>query len=184
MSNALAAAMTDLEGFLAPGPMSSKDAFARMDDAGHTRVTTRRALKRLRVVSQRVSTDGAGGGFWVLSLPQDDPPQGAHMQDDQEQESVVTGSQGDHLAALSRAHDAQSEAPQGAQAQDAQDDALQDAQTPPRRKRLIKIRRRGTEATGPDEMSWEEYESIGCDQSRVASFIRQCDAGRNANAEA
>jgi hypothetical protein len=72
MSNALAAAMTDLQGFLAPGPMNSKDAFARMDDAGHTRVTTRRALKRLRVVSQRVSTDGAGAGFWILSLPQDD----------------------------------------------------------------------------------------------------------------
>jgi hypothetical protein len=106
------------------------------------------------------------------------------MQDDQEQESVVTGSQGDQLAASSQAQDAQSEVPQGAQAQDAQDDAAQDAHTAPRRKRLIKIRRRGTEAAGPDEMSWEEYESIGCDQSRVASYIRQRDAGRNANAEA
>jgi hypothetical protein len=67
------------------------------------------------------------------------------------------------------------------EAQDAQPETPQGAQPAPGGKRLIMIRRRGVAAAGENEMTWEEYESIDCDQSRVAAYIRQRDAERKAN---
>jgi hypothetical protein len=68
--------------------------------------------------------------------------------------------------------------PQGAQSTEAQDQA-HDAQAP-RRTRVIKVRGRGVQPEGPDELSLEQWEALGSelgsDCPRVKEFLRQRDA--------
>jgi hypothetical protein len=85
--------------------------------------------------------------------------------------------QGGHPVDSLAAQDAQSEALQGAE--------VQGAQPPVRRKRHVIVRRKGVEAVGDDELSWTEFENLGCDLSRVPDYVRQRDAERKAtNVEA
>jgi hypothetical protein len=48
---------------------------------------------------------------------------------------------------------------------------------------VITIKRHG-EATGPDEMSWAEFEAIGCDRTRVREYVKQRDQQQKESAHA
>jgi hypothetical protein len=74
--------------------------------------------------------------------------------------------------------------PQGAQSTEAQEQAHdaqdeQNAQTQ-RLARVIKVRARGVQPEGPDQISYEEWENLGRelgrDCPRVKEFLRQRDA--------
>lgn len=57
----------------------------------------------------------------------------------------------------------------------------QSAPVPPR-KRVVTVRARGVAPVGPDEISREQYEKLGCDRERVIEFVRQRDAEHEAAA--
>jgi hypothetical protein len=161
---------------LAGGPLDAKIVQERAKANGISEPTLRRAKPEAGVISRRVSNDGEARWEWLL---QDAQPATQAVQGDQ--------TQGAHaqIGPIAAAQDAQSEAPQGAEVQGAQGEALQDAQPPVRRKRHVIVRRKGVEAVGDDELSWTEFESLGCDLSRVPDYVRQRDAERKAtNVEA
>jgi hypothetical protein len=70
--------------------------------------------------------------------------------------------------------------------QDAAEQTADDASEPAKeiptspRKRVVMVRRKGVPANGPDELSWEEFESLGCDRSRVPDYVRKRDLERKA----
>ena len=126
----------------------------------------RRAKAQLRIKSERC------GDQWFWSLP--NQPQDA--QDEQSPAAELQGAQaqGAHApdAPAQDAH-ALADLAQDAHGQDTQ--GAQDAQDQPtKRNRIITIKRHG-EAQGPNEMSWAEFEAIGCDQTRVREYVKQRD---------
>jgi hypothetical protein len=140
---------------LAGGPLDAKIVQERAKANGISEPTLRRAKPEAGVISRRVSNDGEARWEWLL-------------QDAQPATQAVQGDQ-----------------TQGAHAQIGPIAAAQDAQPPVRRKRHVIVRRKGVEAVGDDELSWTEFESLGCDLSRVPDYVRQRDAERKAtNVEA
>lgn len=169
---------------LADGAKSANVIHTEAEAADHSGASVRRAKVQLRIKSEKRDDQ------WFWSLP--DQPQDA--------QALAGSSQDAHEQDAQDAQGAQSPAAelQGAQAQgaDAPDAPSQDAQTmagigqhahaqdaqdaqgaqelPPPPKRIITIRRHG-EASGPDEMSWAEFEAIGCDRTRVREYVKQRD---------
>jgi hypothetical protein len=160
-----------LRNLLADGGKAATDVRQAAQDAGIAWSAVRKAQIALSIKPARQSQGAQGAGRWVWQLPQGAQGQVAPAQDAQSPSPPP-------------AQDTQTEGLQGAQAQDAQSEASQGDQTPPRRKREIRIRRRGVAAENENEMTWEEYEAIECDRTRVASYIRQRDSLRKATADA
>jgi hypothetical protein len=172
---------------LAGGPLDAKIMQERAKANGISEPTLRRAKPEAGVISRRVSNDGEARWEWLLqdAQPATQAVQGDQTQDAHAQIGPIAAAQdahgptqGGHPVDSPGAQDAQSEASQGAEVQGAQGEALQDAQPPVRRKRHVIVRRKGVEAVGDDELSWTEFESLGCDLSRVPDYVRQRDAER------
>jgi hypothetical protein len=166
---------------LAGGPLDAKIVQERAKANGISEPTLRRAKPEAGVISRRVSNDGEARWVWLLqdAQPATQAVQGAHAQIGliAAAQDAHGSTQGGHPVDSLAAQDAQSEALQGAE--------VQGAQPPVRRKRHVIVRRKGVEAVGDDELSWTEFESLGCDLSRVPDYVRQRDAERKAtNVEA
>jgi hypothetical protein len=71
---------------------------------------------------------------------------------------------------VSQSAKAEQQVAQGVQA--AQTQVAQAAQPPPR-PREIKVRRPGVVPQGPDEISWEQWQAVGCSVERLKDFLRQ-----------
>ena len=67
------------------------------------------------------------------------------------------------------------------EAMNEQDQDMQSTPAPPRR-RVVTVRSRGVAPVGPDEISREQYEELGCDRERVIEFVRRRDAEQGAAA--
>jgi hypothetical protein len=152
MTAAIDKAVDFLREQLAAGPMTSEEIRKRPKDAGFSWATVRRAKGQLGVLSMRKSEGGAGAGEWLWSLPQ-----GAHP-----------GSQDAQVQEVQQAQEAQS---RGAQTQDAQ---------APRPKRIVTVAKPGVKPEGPNQISYREWEILGCESGsdcpRVKEFLRQRDA--------
>jgi hypothetical protein len=158
--------------------------------AGHSWASVRRAKPLLKIDSEKRDDQW----FWLPPAPEQDAhapaaeTQGAQVQgaqttsDSMQDAHPLTGSQGAQSDTdVGRHQEPLTANNNPSEAQDAQPETPQGAQPAPRAKRLIMVRRRGVAAVGENEMTWEEFETIGCDQSRVAAYIRQRDAERKAN---
>jgi hypothetical protein len=191
MTDAIDHAMNFLRDALGAGPINSKGVRKRAEGAGLAWATVRRAKERLGVQSVRRSENGDGAGEWIWSLSQGAQtlaPQDARALVPQEAQTDAAQDarrqQDDHLPGSTPVQGAQADEPQVAQAQGAQGNAWQGAQATPRPKRHVVVRHRGAAANGPDEVNWEEFETLGCDLSRVADYVRQRDALQKATADA
>jgi hypothetical protein len=191
MTAAIDHAMNFLRDALGAGPINSKGVRKRAEGAGLAWATVRRAKERLGVQSIRHSENGDGAGEWIWSLSQGAQilaPQDARALVPQEAQTDAAQDarrqQDDHLPHSTPVQGAQTDEPQAAQAQGAHGNAWQGARTAPRPKRHVVVRHRGAAAIGPDEVSWEEFETLDCDLSRVADYVRQRDLQeRTVNAE-
>jgi hypothetical protein len=189
MTDAIDHAMNFLRIALGAGPIYSKDVRKRAEGAGLAWATVRRAKECLSVQSVRHSEDGGGAGKWIWSLSQGAPtlaPQDARALVSQEAQTEAAQDarrqQNDCLPGSTLVQGAQTDEPQAAQG--AQGNAWQGARAAPRPKRHVVVRQRGAAANGPDEVNWEEFETLGCNLLRVADYVRQRDALQKATADA
>lgn len=161
--------------------------------ADHSWASVRRAKDLLNIKSERRDDQ------WFWSLPDQlqgaqahaGAAQGAHApgaQNEQDAQAPMTKTQDDQAqgaqitAGVAQDAHALADLAQDAQRQD--DQGAQGAQElPPLPKRVITIKRHG-EASGPDEMSWAEFEAIGCDRTRVREYVKQRDLQQKESAHA
>jgi hypothetical protein len=185
MNTAIDRAVAWLRHQLADGAKSANVIHTEAEAADHSGASLRRAKIQLRIKSERRDDQ------WFWSLP--DQPQGAqtlagtaqdaHAQDAQSEQGAQA-----RTAELQGAQELGAHAPD-VPSQDAQTIAgigqhahAQDAQTTPRRKREIKV---CADPSGPDQISHEQWRSLGCDKDRLREFIRQRDQqGTMTHAEA
>jgi hypothetical protein len=157
MAKAQDQAQAFLRDLLGASPLPANTVRAQAEEAGFAWATIRRAKHQLGVEVVRESVGGTGEGRWLWSLPKE---QDAQPQDTQAAQVAQT---------------AQASAPptQPAQAQAVSTPAS--PATPPR-SREIKVRRPGVVPQGPDEISWEQWQELGCSVERLKGFLRQREA--------
>jgi hypothetical protein len=165
---------------LADGAKSANVIRTEAEAAAHSAASLRRAKDRLGVKSERRDDEW----FWLFpDQPQDaqafaGAAQDAHAQDAQSEQGAQAPT-----AELQGAQEQDAHAPD-MPSQDAQTIAGigQHAQRTPRRKREIKV---CADPSGPDQISHEQWRSLGCDKDRLREFIRQRDQqGAMTHAEA
>ncbi len=145
-----------LRDLLGDGLLPANDVRTQADDAGFSWATIRRAKERAGVVVLRQSVGGAGAGQWLWSLPV--------SQDTQGQDAPSQGEQ----AQAAQAAPTQAAQPQGAAVQ------------LPSRQHAIRVRRPGVAPEGPNEISFEQWQELGCETGtncpRIKEFLRLREA--------
>jgi hypothetical protein len=170
---------------LADGAKSANVIHTEAEAADHSGASVRRAKVQLRIKSEKRDDQW----FWSLpDQPQDAQALASAAQDAHEQDAKNAQGAQSPAAELQGAQEQDAHAPE-MPSQDAQTIAgigqhahAQDAQTTPRRKREIKV---CADPSGPDQISHEQWRSLGCDKDRLREFIRQRDhQGTMTHAEA
>jgi hypothetical protein len=148
---AIERAVIFLRELLAGGPLLSNEVRVRAEAAGLSWSTIRRAKDQLGVEAVRESEGGSGYGRWRWVLPKG---QVALCQISQEAQATPAEMQSAQPSPLPRA--AQSQAAQ-----------------PPFHPRTITVKRPGIAPVGPDEISHELWQSLGCSVERLKKYLHQ-----------
>jgi hypothetical protein len=155
-------AINFLQEQLGGGPVATNELQTRAQAAGIAWASLRRAKQQLGIEAVRESVGGAAAGKWFWSLPKQQAVQDAQTQ------AVQPPAAQPQAAQLS--------AVQAAQLQTAQS-TVPPVASPPPRSRVITVKRPGVAATGPDEISHEQWESLGRDTARLRAFLQQRSLG-------
>jgi hypothetical protein len=125
----------------------------RVEAAGFAWSTVRRAKNQLGILAVRESEGGGGAGRWLWSLPKGQAALAQTMQAAQAVQMKLQAAQ----------------AAPAAPTQVTQPPAAQ----PPSHPRTITVKRPGIAPVGPDEISHELWQSLGCSVERLKKYLHQ-----------